>query len=299
MEELDLVRIVIGLAFFVFASASDWRTRRVPDTSWLVLGSLAIAILIVDMLAGSASLLTLSMILPIGFLFFDIYWDRERGIRTRTGFLATVLYLASFIWVAYASYLQFSGSVEYEPVFANIFMIFVIVIIFILFYMFDIIKGGADAKAVICLAILFPWYPAVSGLPIIVPSVENALIIFPFAFSVLFVGALISILLPIYFLIINIRSGNKLSARSLVGFRLPISDVEGKFYWLMEWVENGELRFSARKLRGTDTLKADLAALSEKGLREVWVTNKIPFIIPLTIGMLIVITIGNPIFIFY
>ena len=302
VQELDVIKILLALAFFIHASRSDWKTRRVNDVVWIALGSIAFIVLIIELMIRDATLLESTLLLPLAFIFYDIFWDREHGWRTRTGALALFLYTLSFVWVilVVASSPISSYGLYVPPNMVALVMIFVLIIMFELFYILDVIKGGADAKAIICLAILFPWYPEIAdSLPLISPSIESMRTYFPFALSALFVAALMSLFIPLYFLFKNISAGNKISLRSFVGFTIPIAEVDKRFVWLMEWVEGGKLEFSARKFRSSETLSADLAALQALGLKEVWVTFKIPFIIPMTVAVLFVLIIGNPLFALY
>jgi preflagellin peptidase FlaK len=300
VQEIDLARIAVALIFFVFASISDWRTRKVGNITWIVLGATAFGFFWLDLMQRNAPLISQSLLLPTLFLFVDIFWDRKKEIRTLTGSVGAILYILSFSWIAYVAYSVLSGTTEWNENISGPMVAFAMVVVFELFYMLDVIKGGADAKAVICLAVLFPWYrEVVNGLPLISPTYVAVPVFFTFALSVLFVGALISLVTPFYFLARNIKSGNKIGGRSFLGFTLPIDQVEGQFVWLIEWVEDGQLKFSARKMRDSANIKGDLAALREMGRDEVWVTYKIPFIIPLTVGMAVVLVLGNPLFLLY
>lgn len=299
-EEIDLLRIILVLGFFIYASVSDWRTRRVPDKTWLLLGTIGLAILLADLLSREANLIAISVLLPVAFIFYDIFWDRESGLKSASGIVASAGYIASFIWTLYILVSVVGDSIEWSAEVSGPVVAFFIIILFELFYMFDVIKGGADAKAAICLAILFPWYPAlVSGLPIITPSIEGVDTLFPFALSVLFIAAVISVITPIYYISRNLKFGEAITGRALVGFKLPLEEVEKHFVWLIEWMDGEEHRFSARKPRDSATLAEDLDALGRAGIRQVWVTYKIPFIIPMTIAIVIILVLGNPLFTLY
>jgi len=272
----------------------------VSNITWIVLGAIAFGLFWLDLMQRNAPLISQSLLLPTLFLFVDIFWDRKKDIKTLTGSVGAILYILSFSWVAYVAYSILIGTTVWNENISGPMVAFAMVVVFELFYMLDVIKGGADAKAVICLAVLFPWYrEVVNGLPLINPTYAAVPVFFTFALSVLFVGALISLVTPFYFLSRNIKSGNKIGGRSFLGFTLPIDQVEGQFVWLIEWVEDGQLRFSARKMRDSANIKEDLAALREMGKDEVWVTYKIPFIIPLTVGMAVVLVLGNPLFLLY
>lgn len=315
MQELDIMKISIALAIFIYASHSDWKTRRVKDVVWIALGTISLILLMIELIIRTRNdvylLLNLSLLFPTGFIFYDIFLDPKRMQRRALTILRVALYILSFFLVSFyiishigtavgSGYGKEINYFQLNPVALPLIMILAMIILFEIFYMFDVIKGGADAKAAICLAILFPWYPQLAdSLPLITPDVESVLAFFPFALSVLFVAALLSLFIPLYFLFKNISAGNKISVKSLIGFSLPIHEVEKQFVWLIEWVEDGKLKFNARKPRSSETLKADLAALQALGLKEVWVTFKIPFIIPMTIAVVFVSIIGNPLFALY
>jgi preflagellin peptidase FlaK len=298
VQEIDIARIAAVLIFFVFASISDWRTRKVDNTTWIILGAIAFGLFWLDLMDDP--LISQSLLLPTLFLFVDIFWDRKKEIRTLTGSVGAILNVLSFSWIAYVAYSVLSGTTEWNENISGPMIAFAMVVVFELFYMLDVIKGGADAKAVICLAVLFPLYPdVVNGLPLINPANAAVPDFFTFSLSVLFVGALISLVMPFYFLARNIGSGKKIGGRSFLGFTLPINKVEGQFVWLIEWVEDGRLKFSARKMRDSANIREDLEALRAMGKEEVWVTYKIPFIIPLAVGVAVVLVLGNPLFLLY
>ena len=300
MQETDIVRIVLAISFFAYASVSDWKTRKVRNLVWIVLGACALILFLIDLETHGGTLLLESQLLPIAFIFFDVFWERKKGMRSGTGALAVAAYVAAFAWVGYVTYSLLDANGGWPQYYAAPIVAFAAILIFELFYMFDVIKGGADAKALICLAILFPVYPAISAnIPMIVPAADMVEVFFPFAFSVLFMSALMACFVPLYFLARNIRRKEKIGIRSFLGFTMPIDDVDKHFVWLLEWAEGGQVRFSYRKMRDSGSLKADLAALKEIGRKDVWVTYKIPFIIPLTAGLLFVLVIGNLLFLVY
>lgn len=300
MQEFDVLRVILAFSFFAYASASDWKTRKVRNAVWVILGIASLALFWVEMLISGAPLIAQSLLLPLAFIFADVFWEKEGGWRKPAGLTAIVLYIVSFCWIGYVVYTVAVGETQWTAEISGPLVAFVMVIVFELFYMFDVIKGGADAKAVICLAMLFPSYPQLANsIPIILPNADWVLTLFPFALSVLFMGALAACLVPLYFFARNAKEGRLSGARSFLGFTMPIDEVEKHFVWPLEWVEGGQVRFSYRKIRDSKDTKADLVALREAGRSEIWVTYKIPFIIPLTAGMLFVIVIGNLLFLVY
>jgi archaeal preflagellin peptidase FlaK len=299
VQELDILRVAVAFWFLIYASILDWRTRRVSNIIWIDLGIIALILFWMDMYQAGAPLIAQSILLPIAFLFADIFWERKKGLKSLAGVISAALYIASFVWIAYVGYSVQFGMTRWSDVSAP-FVAFFLVVIFEIFYMFDVIKGGADAKAVICLAMLLPTYPFMhSAIPVITPATDAILTFFPVALSTLFMGAIVSLVVPLYFLTKNTGKGENVSLRTFLSFDMPIDEVEKHHVWLVEWVEEGQVKYNYRKIRDSETLKEDLAAFKEIGRDEVRVTYKIPFIIPLTIGLVEVLTIGNLLFLVY
>ena len=168
-------------------------------------------------------------------------------------------------------------------------------LIFILLYQFDIIKGGADAKALIALAILFPLYPLIETLPLIHLPYDAAQFVLPFPLLILFNAAVLTIAVPVFLLFYNMVKKDIRFPAMLFGYKLPLAVAKTKFVWPMERVENGAVKFSVFP-KGEDFTEADFDHLAALGLQEVWVTPKIPFLIPIAASLLFSVIIGNVLF---
>jgi preflagellin peptidase FlaK len=160
-------------------------------------------------------------------------------------------------------------------------------------YMLDIIRGGADAKALMSLAILFPSYPIIGGLPVLLPETELATIVFPFAFVVLIAAAIIvAVVMPLVFLAVNIAARDLRFPNALFGRAMDLEEARGKHVWLMERVQDGS-HMTYTRPRRDENLSKELDHLKSIGVSRVWVTPKIPFMVPMLAGILISATAGN------
>ena len=159
--------------------------------------------------------------------------------------------------------------------------------------MFDIIKGGADAKCLISLAILFPNYPLILGYPIISIPFNMAEVVLPFALMVLFHAALFTVLSVFYNLFRNIRSRSLRFPQSFLGYQLKISDARKGQYWPMEAIIDGVPILKHSPQEGAEEIYAALEQLERE---KVWVTPKIPFLIPITLAVLFLTVVGNIMF---
>ena len=152
------------------------------------------------------------------------------------------------------------------------------------------------------LIILFPVYPTLQHITLNTPfysMLDEHMVIgslFPFAFTVLINAAVISLFFIIGQLIYNVSKHDLQFPHALLGYKLPIKQVPTKFVWLMELYRNGKRKLIAFPSSDIN-LEQELKLLKNAGAKTVWVTPKIPFIIPLTIALVLTVIVGNIIFI--
>ncbi len=155
-----------------------------------------------------------------------------------------------------------------------------------LFFQMRLLFGGADAKALMALAILVPIQPVIEGFPLWRPylSLPGSWIIFANA-TILF------LLIPISLLIINIGKRNLRFPHCLLGYVISVEKAKQTFVWPMEKIKDGK-----RKLvympKNFD-VDEELAEFEKLGIKEIWVTPKIPFMIPLLAGFLAAFILGD------
>lgn len=159
--------------------------------------------------------------------------------------------------------------------------------------------GGADAKLLLVLSVIFPAYPAINTVfPHIVPM--NL-----FAFSVLGDAVAAAMVIPVGFAVYNLaKTGFRIDKPAYIftGYKTKISELANKRIWLIQDFEevNGTIKSGYKRggMEIDETVLSKLNGLLEKGLikDEVWVTPKVPFMIPLTLGFFIAVFYGDLIF---
>jgi len=144
--------------------------------------------------------------------------------------------------------------------------------------------GGADAKALMALAILVPIQPLLWDLPLW-PS------FLPGSWSIFANATILFLFIPISLLIINIGKGNLRFPHCFLGYVISVEKAKQTFVWPMEKIKDGK-----RKLlympKNFDVDK-ELAEFEKFGIKEIWVTPKIPFMIPLLAGFLAAFFLGD------
>jgi hypothetical protein len=79
---------------------------------------------------------------------------------------------------------------------------------------------------------------------------------------------------------------------------LDVAGLKGVHVWLMENMEDGQRRLHTRPRRNED-LDKEVELLKAAGATRVWVTPKIPFIIPMTASLIFTATVGNLLFLLF
>jgi preflagellin peptidase FlaK len=281
-----LAPAVIVLAY---ASMLDWRTRRVPNVYWIALSLAGLALIPIQLLVDEMDLKYLLITVPILVILSDVYWSSEEG-GPLDKYMPFAKYAVAAVAIVALAYLW--GTDEYFQHFLAlpIMMLFIVIL-----YMLDIIRGGADAKALLSLTILFPFYPALGSLPFLHSDTPSAEIVFPFSFVILVTAAVVVVVLPLGFLAKNIASKDFEFPLAFVGYRMDSAKIGQNHVWLMERIQDGRHVSSTRTRRDED-LGKEVDALSKAGYKRIWVTPKIPFIVPITVSIVLSTVIGNWLF---
>lgn len=292
MEWLDLARLAVAIAVMVAASISDWRTRLASDLYWLFMGCVGLGLIIYEIVIGGADSRYLLFAVPLGVIFFDIFWERRGILEDGLNLVPLLFYLAALISLAYL-FLSFSG----EARFWQLMDVLVMFGLIILLYQVDIVKGGADAKALIALSLMFPVYPILGGFPIVPIPNDLFMLIFPFSLLVLFNAAILSLIVPLGLLLFNLAKRDFKFPAMLLGYKISMREAKKSFVWPMERVENGDLKFVyfPKEDEENDKILQDLAAY---GVKRIWVTPKVPFLIFIAVGVVTSALVGNPVLAF-
>jgi hypothetical protein len=79
---------------------------------------------------------------------------------------------------------------------------------------------------------------------------------------------------------------------------MEAAEIAGKHVWLMESIVGGEHVTHARPRRQED-LRSDIELLVNSGYKRIWVTPKIPFIVPMLASLVLTTVIGNLLFLMF
>jgi archaeal preflagellin peptidase FlaK len=186
----------------------------------------------------------------------------------------------------------------------SVMSIFVWCLVYYLMYYMPIkgirlLHGGADLKCMLSLTILFPFYPVHGPIPFL-PYLKMAIeaqpaigFIIPFSFSVLLTAALLSAMMFLVLPAINLARRDIGGVKMFFGVKMDIRKAMRGHVWPMEHVdEDGSIGVTLFP-NDDDKAKKDYNGLLKTGRDKVWVTPKIPFIVPIAIAFLLTILFGN------
>lgn len=284
-ETLSLLRLAPAIIVLAYASALDWRTRRVPNTYWIALSLVGLALIPIQLIADEKDLKFLLIMVPTLVILSDVYWGSEEGPLAK--YMTVAKYAVAVVAIVALAYLW--GTDGY---FQHFLAVPIMMLLIVAMYMLDVIRGGADAKALLSLSILFPFHPVLGSFPILHSDAPSAEIIFPFSFVILITAAVLVVLLPLGFLAKNLASRDFQFPLAFLGYKMESAEIGKSHVWLMERIQDGRHVTSTRTRRDED-LGKEVEALSEAGYKRIWVTPKIPFIVPMTASIILSAVIGN------
>jgi archaeal preflagellin peptidase FlaK len=141
--------------------------------------------------------------------------------------------------------------------------------------------GGADAKGLIVLAFLVPGRPdLLAGHT--VPTLDA-----------LINGSLLVLIYPLVFLLWNVSRGHVGGLATILGVRMDRARAEARHVWPLERVLPGGSvgrHYWQRIGAPMDEVYDDLR---RAGIDTVWVTPKVPFMVPLALGLAMTAPWGN------
>jgi len=169
-------------------------------------------------------------------------------------------------------------------------LIFIPIMIGLVYLLFQLrlIFGGADAKALMALAILVPIQPNIEQLPLWGQSYM------PAVWTVFSNSIILFLLIPLGLLIYNITKMNIKMPYALLGYKMQIKKAREKFVWPLQRIIDGKTKFSYMP-KDFDATE-EYNEFEKLGIKEIWVTPKIPFMIPLFAGFIFTFIFGDIMF---
>ena len=280
-QSITVLVVFLILATLLSASVFDWKYREIPDWHWAIMFVVGIILSIAKVIDSGLGPVGLLMPICVALIAFDCLYDREPPIM-----MDMTIYIAIAI-LAIVPFVMIGGDVG--RTFISIPITYAAMNVL---YYTGLVRGGADAKSIIAIASVFPTYPEILGMPIIdVPSGIESQVFTP-AFAVLTMALVLSLLYGVFNFIRNLIAGNTVMPQMIIGTMMPIEKAKVSKVWSMEDIVDGESVITTSAIEDDEIWKR----LEDGGRTEIWVTAIIPFLIPITIAFIIMVTVGFPLF---
>lgn len=154
------------------------------------------------------------------------------------------------------------------------------------FHWLGLLPGGADAKALMALAVLLPFPLELGPFPL-----RQSLL--PPAFGALGNALLAFLAVPLGMLLVNAARRQAALPQALLGVRMRVARARKAHVWPMEFVDDdGAVRMTWMPSR-FEWEDEDWDRLAKAGRDEVWVTPKVPFMVPLLAGFVALCFVGD------
>jgi preflagellin peptidase FlaK len=197
---------------------------------------------------------------------------------------------SNYLWVIMGITGAIILAIEYFIVgFANpMYLIFIPIMIGLVYLLFQLrlIFGGADAKAIMAISILVPF--PIYNLPLSEVSVM------PGSWQVFANSIILFLFIPLSLLIFNISKRKIEFPYLFLGYKMKVEKAREKFVWPLEKIEDGKRKFVY--MPKDFDIDEELDEFEKNNIKEIWVTPKIPFMIPLLFGFICTFLIGDIMF---
>lgn len=316
-EILGWTRISVLFLGMGWAAWMDHKERRVKNEHWLVWIKPALFLWALDLMYQGADwtiLLTASAAIAYAS-------GAVIGRPTLSDFLGgSRMDQSVVLWYLVSLCGLIFGAVEYQSVnpidvllgdvsglgalWWSTFAVLPIIILIDIAWRLRMLHGGADAKALMWVAILIPNW---STMPLTFSTATTeALFALPPAFSLLMWGGLTFLAIPFILLFLNISRGHVRSFNDLFlawhASKLPRNEVIHRHVWLLTTLvekPNGSLEVyhqkrAPRKTPTKEQLLAALSELEEANVEQVWVSQKLPLLVFLFPAIIPMMLLGDP-----
>ncbi|HLE48181.1 MAG TPA: A24 family peptidase C-terminal domain-containing protein [Candidatus Thermoplasmatota archaeon] len=162
-------------------------------------------------------------------------------------------------------------------------------------WFFHLLAGGADAKALMALGVLLPARIEWDWVGRALPAWDSPM---PGALVVLGNSLVLFSLAPLALLAYNLVRADLRFPTMFLGYTMPRERAAAEFVWIVDRVDaSGRRRQALFPSRTSDEdYVANLDRLRAAGVERVWVTPKIPFMLPLLFGFIAAFLLGDILF---
>ncbi|MCI4319495.1 MAG: hypothetical protein L3K23_05105 [Thermoplasmata archaeon] len=293
MDLVNWAGIAVALGGLGYAAWSDWRTREVSDHVWELMAAAGAVLGFFGYGTTGPEAAVLWIVVSLFVVQHLLPWDvaLERLRPWLPGVIEVGMYLGTFTVLAVAF---LSGGLGPSGLPIPIVAVYASVLLARLMFEVGLLYGGADAKALMVVALLVPL--DVAPLLALPRTATSVLGLYPFALNLVMNAALLSLAVPIGIAFRNARSGDFEFPRGFVGYRILVSELPHRFVWIRDPTFRRESEEAETSEEDRQIRERQAKELAASGAREVWVTPQLPFVVLLASGAIVAVLAGNLLF---
>ncbi|HJM55626.1 MAG TPA: A24 family peptidase C-terminal domain-containing protein [Poseidonia sp.] len=314
---LGWTRVGVLLLGMAWAAWMDHKNRRVPNEHWIVWAKPAIFLWALDlMVQGADWTIYLTAFGVVAYASVAVFGRATfRDARAGSGIDRVFLlwYFVSFVGFA-AGAIRYQATMPLDVILGEgdelgilwwkTASVFLVILIIDLAWRVRLLHGGADAKALMWVVLVFPSWATV---PTPLSSVMGeALVALPVAFALLMWGGLAFLFIPFIMLILNLKKGAINSFGDLRyawhATQISIDEVMNRHVWLLTTTmarPDGETQVihrtrAPRRTPSSEQLQEQINSLKELNVERVWVSFKMPLLVFLFPAIVPMVLLGEP-----
>ena len=289
---LDAGRVLVLVGGFAYAAREDLRSREVSDTLWQILGVVGIALGAVVVAPGGALALVLWIVVGAFALEHLVAWDDALGERHAAWVPAIELAIYAVV-IALVSAAAYRWGVGPSSVPLGVIAATATIVLARALFEAGILYGGADAKALIAVGVLVPVFA--QPLLFAPASASAALAVLPFSVALLTNAAVFSVVVPLVIGARNAARGEFSFPKGFTGYTLAVEELPRRFVWVRDPALGEDTLVHDAETSADDTARrVEIAEkLKAAGVRRVWVTPQLPFLVLMAVGAFAALLAGN------
>ena len=292
MDSIDMLRFLIGFVMLSYGSWSDLKTRRVSNLVWIYGGILGSLLLIyeVNLIWEDFGIYIWALLFATFTLFFNSFVDEYVLDKNQAMLWRSSQYIAILCSIYFFFSFDSNDISKNNYQLIDLISIPLLMILMYIWFYFGPTIGGADVKAIMAISLITPFSFSFTGESLAAFDTRG----FPYPFVIFMNSLLLYLLIPFSLAFYNVAKGNLESPffQIFFGTKMELSKARESFVWPMQQVIGEKVIMVAFVKHKLDSDK-EWEKLENMGIKNPWITFKVPYIIPLALSFIITAFFGD------
>ena len=292
MDSIDTLRFLIGFVMLSYGSWSDLKTRRVSNLVWIYGGILGSLLLIyeVNSIWEDFGIYLWALLFATFTLFFNSFVDEYVLDKNQVMLWKSSQYIAIFCSIYFFFSFDSNDISKNNYQLIDLISIPLLMILMYIWFYFGPTIGGADVKAIMAISLITPFSFSFTGESLTAFDTRG----FPYPFVIFMNSLLLYLLIPFSLAFYNILKGNLESPffQIFFGTKMELSKARESFVWPMQQAIGKKVIMVAFVKHKLD-LDKEWEKLENMGIKNPWITFKVPYIIPLALSFIMTAFFGD------